>query len=238
VVEHSGSTAGYQAHLIRYPDQHVSVAVLCNSSSARATQYAHAVGELFLGDAANKTTPAGAHALTQAEIDRAAGVFRDTSTGMITTLVADKNELRIERGPALVATSPTHFTTEAGDQIELNGRALRSVDAFGTVNSYERVTAFNPTRDQLQDLTGVYVSDEAETTLTVALEGDALVARRRPDATLKLTPVYADAFTAPQLGLVIFRRDASGRVTQLSVAQDRVWDLRFARQPAGKSISQ
>ena len=238
VVEHSGSTAGYQAHLIRYPDQHVSVAVLCNSSSARATQYAHAVGELFLGDAVKKTTPAGAHALTQAEIDRAAGVFRDSSSGMMMTLVADKNELRIERGPALVATSPTHFTTEAGEQIELNGRALRSVDAFGTVNSYERVTAFNPTRDQLQDLTGVYVSDEADTTLTVALEGDALVARRRPDATLKLTPVYTGAFTAPQLGLVIFRRDASGRVTQLSVAQDRVWDLRFARQPAGKSISQ
>jgi hypothetical protein len=54
------------------------------------------------------------------------------------------------------------------------------------------------------------------------------VIRRRPDATFKLTPVYADAFDVPRLGLVIFRREA-GRVTALSVVEDRVWDLRFSR---------
>jgi CubicO group peptidase (beta-lactamase class C family) len=238
IVEHSGSTAGYQAHLVRYPDQHVSVAVLCNSSSATATQYAHKVGELFLADSIRTTTSPAASAATQADIDRTAGVFRETSTGMTVTLVAGKDELRLERGPALVAVSPTRFTTEGGDQVQLEGGALRVVDAFGTVNSYERVTAPHPTRDQLQDLAGVYASDEAETTLTIAFDGDSLVARRRPDSTLKLTPVYADAFSAPQLGLVIFRRDGSGRVTELSVVQDRVWDLRFARQPASKSVSQ
>jgi CubicO group peptidase (beta-lactamase class C family) len=42
-VNHSGSTAGYRAFLTRYPDQHVSVAVLCNAGNANATQYAHAV---------------------------------------------------------------------------------------------------------------------------------------------------------------------------------------------------
>jgi hypothetical protein len=45
----------------------------------------------------------------------------------------------------------------------------------------------------------------------------------------QFTPVYADAFSVPQLGLVIFRRE-SGKVTALSVVQDRVWDLRFARR--------
>ena len=63
----------------------------------------------------------------------------------------------------------------------------------------------------------------------MAQSGESLVIRRRPDTTLKLTPVYADAFDVPQLGLVIFHRDG-GRVSGLSVSQDRVWDLRFARQ--------
>src|SRR5687768_6670029 len=39
-VSHSGSTAGYRAHLVRYPKQHLSVAVLCNVASGNATQYA------------------------------------------------------------------------------------------------------------------------------------------------------------------------------------------------------
>ena len=81
------------------------------------------------------------------------------------------------------------------------------------------------------------MSDEAETTLTAAIDGGALVIRRRPDTTLTLTPIYADAFTAPQLGLVIFRR-TGGRITGLSVVQDRVWDLRFARQVAPVKSSQ
>ena len=86
---------------------------------------------------------------------------------------------------------------------------------------------------------GTYVSDEAETTLTVVANGDSLVIKRRPDATMKLTPIYADAFTAPQLGLVIFRRDArAARVAALSVVQERVWDLRFTRQPAPMKSSQ
>jgi hypothetical protein len=44
-----------------------------------------------------------------------------------------------------------------------------------------------------------------------------------------LTPLYADAFSAPQLGTIIFRRDAAGRVNALSIVEGRVWDMRFPR---------
>src|SRR5205823_4092376 len=67
-VDHSGSTAGYRAHLARYPDQHLSIAVLCNASTAAATQYARAISDLYLADRA-KTPAATApgHALSDAE---------------------------------------------------------------------------------------------------------------------------------------------------------------------------
>ena len=55
-VSHSGSTAGYRAHLTRFPEQHVSVAVLCNVSSGNATQYAQTVAEMYLGDAIKAMT--------------------------------------------------------------------------------------------------------------------------------------------------------------------------------------
>ena len=56
-VGHSGSTAGYNAWLGRYPDYDLNVAVLCNSAAANGTQLAHAVADVYLGDAA-KATPA------------------------------------------------------------------------------------------------------------------------------------------------------------------------------------
>jgi len=60
------------------------------------------------------------------------------------------------------------------------------------------------------------------------------VLKRRPDTTIKLTPIYADAFSGTSLGIVIFRH-AAGRPTEFSVVQDRVWDLRFAKRQQGGS---
>jgi hypothetical protein len=56
------------------------------------------------------------------------------------------------------------------------------------------------------------------------------VLKHRPDVTIRLTPLYPDAFGAGQLGTVIFRRDGSGHATAFSVVQDRVWDMRFQRK--------
>jgi hypothetical protein len=53
--------------------------------------------------------------------------------------------------------------------------------------------------------------------------------KRRPDTVLRMRPAGKDAFAVPSLGTVTFIREG-GRVTQLSVKLDRVWDLRFARR--------
>jgi CubicO group peptidase (beta-lactamase class C family) len=239
-VEHSGATAGYRAHLARYPDQHVSVAVLCNVSSGEATQYASAVADLFLGDRLQNTpAPAATYTLSTGDLDRLAGVYRNTETGMSLELSRDQDGLRAQRYGRLVSASGSRAVAASGATWEFDGRGgARVTDPFGTIDVLERVAPARPTVDELKQLAGTYSSDEAETVLTIAVDGDSLIAKRRPDTTLKLTPVYADAFSAPQLGLVIFRRDASRRVTELSVVQDRVWDLRFARQQPARSVSQ
>ena len=251
-VDHSGSTAGYRADLARYPDQHLSVAVLCNVSSGNATQAGHAVADVYLGDRAKAPAPpAPTYTLTAADMDRTAGLYRHTTTGVPLTISRGADGLRVERGQSdglnptagqrLIAMSASRLVTATGQTWDVDDHGdrggARMTDAFGRVDAYERVPAAKPAADQLNDLAGAYVSDEAETTLTAAIDGDSLVIRRRPDTTLKLTPVYADAFSAPQLGLVIFRR-AGGRVTGLSVVQDRVWDLRFARQMTPVKSSQ
>jgi CubicO group peptidase (beta-lactamase class C family) len=249
-VDHSGSTAGYRAHLARYPDQRVSVAVLCNVSSGNATEALHAVADLFLGDRIKEPAlPEPVHTPAADEVDRTAGLYRNIVTGVPLTIARSSNGLRVERGQAdglnpargqaLVAAAASRYVTASGQRWEFDGRGGgRVTDSLGTVDVYERVAPVRPGADQLQEFAGTYSSDEAETILTVAVRGESLVVKRRPDTELKLTPIYADAFDAPQLGLVIFRRDGR-RVTGLTVSQDRVWDLRFVREnPAGRRTSQ
>jgi hypothetical protein len=165
--------------------------------------------------------------LTEAEATRLAGLYRDVAEATTLTITRDQSGLRAG-GTSLIAMSPSRFVV-GNTTFEFDAKRLRVTDQYGTVETYERVDPAKPTREQLSALAGIYASDEIETSLTVALDGEALVIKRRPDATFRLTPVYADAFTAGGLGFVVFRRDTAGRVTSMSVMQDRVWDLRFAR---------
>lgn len=47
-VEHSGSTAGYRADLLRFPGKGLAIAVLCNAASAMPTQYANQLVDSLL----------------------------------------------------------------------------------------------------------------------------------------------------------------------------------------------
>ena len=110
-VSHSGSTAGYQAFLTRFPDQRLSVAVLCNVSNAQATQYAHAVADLYLGDRLKPAAPVtSTHTLTGGEGDRFVGQWIG-STGVPFTIAKDKDGLRLGRSTRLFAISPMALIT-------------------------------------------------------------------------------------------------------------------------------
>lgn len=232
-VSHSGSTAGYNAFLTRFPDQHVSVAVLCNASSAQATQYAHAVADVFLADRLKPSEPTATYTLTAADIDSIAGQYRSAS-GVPITFAREKDGLRAGPFGMLLPQSSMRFLTSGGQVWERDAYGLRLTDEFGTVQEYAHAAPWKPTPEQLALLAGTYTSDEAEVSLTAAVEDGGLVLKRRPDTIIKLTPLYQSAFSGGSLGTVIIQRYAEGAPFELSVVQDRVWDLRFTRrQQAG-----
>jgi CubicO group peptidase (beta-lactamase class C family) len=231
-ISHSGGTAGYRAYLARYPEQHASVAVLCNASSANAGQYVHDVADLYLAPYLKPASVPPAHRASVEELKVAAGLYRHTTTGEPLTVTMEDGRLRVQPGGALIALASGRFGNSSGSvtvDVEDQGRRLRVSYRNGTRAMYERTAPFTPAAAQLADYAGVFTSDEAETALTVAVEGGDLVIRRRPATTGKLTPVYADAFRSPS-GFVRFHRDASGRVTELSLVGGRVWDMRFRKQ--------
>lgn len=49
-VRHSGSWAGYRAHLLLFPEQRFAVAVLCNRADAQTRRRVEAIAGIFLGE--------------------------------------------------------------------------------------------------------------------------------------------------------------------------------------------
>ena len=144
-VDHSGGTAGYVTHLVRYPDQRVSVAVLCNVNTASATNYAKDVAALFLGDLKEPAAPTAAHTLTAEESARLAGLYRAPLPIGVIRVEADKDGLSIRGIGRLIPQTATRFVTADRRTLEFDGRGgLRGADEFGTVTELERVEPATP----------------------------------------------------------------------------------------------
>src|SRR6266446_1106146 len=48
IVSHAGADAGYRADLIRFPDQHFSVALLCNLDSINPSALSRRIADIYL----------------------------------------------------------------------------------------------------------------------------------------------------------------------------------------------
>lgn len=157
-VGHSGSTAGYRAHLVRYPDQRVSVAVLCNVSSGTATQYAHAVADIYLGSAITtaaapaapqRQLPPASFKPTAAQLESYAGTYSSDEAEAVFTIVVEGESLVLKRRPdARITLRPTvDDTFNAGSGIGTVKFLRTGAHVTGLSVSQDRVFDLRFTRE-------------------------------------------------------------------------------------------
>ncbi len=159
-VSHSGSTAGYRAFLTRFPEQHVSVAVLCNAGDAYASQVAHAVSDIYLGDRIDENAPRPAaipetrgptadlrrdasYKPSAADLAAFTGVY--TSAEVETTLTVELRDVRLVitgRPDRVVPLGP-----HSPDRFEASGLGLVTFHRAGGA-----VTGLGVTQDRVWDL--------------------------------------------------------------------------------------
>jgi CubicO group peptidase (beta-lactamase class C family) len=233
-VSHTGSTAGYRAFLTRYPDQGLTVAVLCNHAGA-GVALGHRVADIYLGSAASDPATLKAVSLAPNILTARAGMYRDAATGQPVRLSVRDGKLVDEQGTEVVALSPTVFRNGNGGRVVFevapDGRTqtMRLLQEDGDTLLFLPVEPHSPGPNDLTALAGTYTSDEAATTLTVVHERGKLFLRQRPALSLELRPAYRDVFEVPTGDVVRFVRDGSGKVTEMSLFLGRVRDLRFRR---------
>ena len=126
-VFHSGSTAGYRAHLNRFPAARISVAVLCNGSDGDASRAASRVSDLFLGPNLKPAPPAPPAATppaaltpapSAAQLSALAGTYWSEEAETMLTADVDQGVLVLKRRPDTVikmtAIGPDKFRGTIG----------------------------------------------------------------------------------------------------------------------------
>jgi len=241
-VGHGGSFIGFRAQFIRFPDERLSFAVLCNDATANPEQLANRVADLYLGNRladASRPLPSGPSvALTPAQLDRWIGRY-ELGPGAVAEVTRRGDTLRISAGATtarLQAVSDSVFRADGlpGEfvfQRLANGPGLLASGFGMTAPAARLIERPPPTAAELAEYAGRYVSDELDTWAVLAATGDTLWARMRWSDPRALRPLGRDVFLA-QGSRVEFVRDGRGRVTGFKLSAARTLNLWFAKEPS------
>ena len=230
-VSHGGATAGYQTFLARYPDNKVSVAVMCNGTSPGAGGIAANITDEIFGPYPEtpKTDPAN---ISDDELKRFVGIYRSEKTHAPARFVIENGVSRWS-GSRLVPKGEGQFAV--GDNqlkftFDKDGKPMfaETVDSDGEVRRFVPETAWTPTADNLASFKGDWFSEEAGATISLVVEGDKLFFKQRPATSLQMQPLYKDHFDV-QGYVAWFTRDKSGKVSGMHVGASRMRDMPFVR---------
>lgn len=240
-VSHGGATSGYRAGLVRFPDQQLSVAVLCNVTSANAVGHALDAAEVFLGDLTQADSdddlPQGIQ-LSGDQLRAHIGPYSSTIRPARSILTFADGQLRIggANGTVLTPWSETefHIGAEGGPYLVFTGPVMGKRQGFelryegGVVDAFVPAGEWTSTEEALQEYTGTYKSEDAQVTMEVTLEEGGLVLVHPELGPARLRASHLDTF---MLGgrLIRFRRLAGGAVYEMSIAEQRIYDMRFGK---------
>ena len=236
-ISHGGATAGYRAYLTRFPDERVSVAVLCNAGTANTSRVAHDVADLYLGSAAETGAAPDGHRLGRRATGR---TWSATSVGPSEATwcrsCAREDGLRVAGGPQFVPTAPGRFDY-GGSAAEIFP-AVRDAGHARARHREQRVRGHLRAGDSREaQPRSNWRSTPAPTglpkwrpTCTSSSKGARWRSSAVPTVRRRCgrsTPTHS---TRPS-GSVRFARDGAGHVTHVRLGTGRAWDVRFARVP-------
>ena len=251
-VDHAGADAGYRSDMTRFPEQHFSAAVLCNSAEANPSALVRSVADIFLSDrltsnasdTADHPASSDALALTSDEMSEFSGTYWNAHDDAFMNVFEKNSKLMFSGGgPESYELRPTDKTTfhiagvPWGDAVVVHfvpsasGKPRRFERKYRDDKPvvYEAVEAFAPTPVQVSEYAGAYVSDEIDPVYRIDVDNGNLRLMRLKHEPDLLKPAVQDAFFG-EIGTVRFTRDSHHGVSGFILNGDRVRDFHFTKR--------
>jgi CubicO group peptidase (beta-lactamase class C family) len=232
-IWHDGETAGYEAFLTRYPDQHLSIALLCNTGAeADTTSLADRITDLLLpqpgvslSSKTQKATPPAA------VLGPYAGTFFSVRTGFPMRLQARDGGLQRVSDGSLFSAVGAGLFRDVDSTVTFRGHD-RFVRAFadGRRAVFQRVQTWDPGPKELLSFAGRYRSEEALATYVVRIVDGHLVIAQDDRQWNAVAPdvLSFDTFSTPH-AVYHFIRNSNGKPISLEISNLGVYSLPFRR---------
>ena len=231
-VSHGGATAGYQTFLARYPENKVSVGVMCNGTSPGAGGIAASITDEIFGPLPGnpKIEPAR---VSDDELKTLVGIWRNEKTHAPARFAIENGTPRWSGGRVIPMGGGKFIggNNELKFTFDKDGKPIsaETTDDGGEVTRFVPEKEWTPTPADLASFKGDWFSDEAGAAFTLAVDADKLFIKQRPATSLMMQPLYKDHFGVQGGYVVWFTRDQDGKVNGMHVGTSRMRDMLFVR---------
>ena len=233
VVRHGGAWAGYRAELMRFPQQHTSIAVLCNVAQSvpetRANRVADVVVAKALGPAPEKRVDNGAITLASERQQQYVGVYRNDKDQYQRIELKDGKLWLADYGIELIPLSFNKFGLKLTDgTISFSeGQMVLQLLATEKPEKYALIQTRAP--KDLAQFTGDFYSAELDATWQLRVQDGQLTAHVKhsdsPDISLR--PINETTFTL-EGGSLRFENDGAGP-KRAFLTVDRIRNIEFVK---------
>ena len=251
-IRHGGGFVGFRSGLNRYPDYHLSVAVLCNYADTNPTGLARSVASLFLSEKEDKgdsTDQVEAQPnevsdvveVSVTDLERLVGDYWHAEDLTLRSIVIDDDSLFYSRGGenrtrldplgngrflmADVSAVVNVRFEPLGEKPQAMIVEVEGEEPF-RLKSFDRAA---PSEEELLAYVGSYYSDELGYVLVLRSSGEMIVADRRSE-NIPFRPLQKDIFIADTGVVLMYERNSDGGVSGLRLNAGRVRNVKFIRQ--------
>ena len=250
-VGHGGADAGYRSNIVRFPDQHVGISVLCNAAETNPSALSNQVADILLAKdlkapaaPAKETAKAPPIPLTPDQLVAIPGIYWNRENDYFTHITVKDNKLLADFGGndlhELQQFAPSRFHL-AGvpwtDSVEFHfdpaqdGKPayMEQTPEGGKPRISESVPAFDPTAAQLTEYPGAFVSEEIDPVYRISIQDGKLTLNRLKQKPDTLLPATKDVFTG-DIGTLRFTRDAKHQISGFILDAGRIQNFKFTKR--------
>jgi CubicO group peptidase (beta-lactamase class C family) len=226
-VNHSGSTAGYRAWLAYYPDKKLSVVILSNDGSFGPVAAGRQVAGVFIPAVKTNSSRPKAMTIDESDLKKFSGIYKEVRGYDVMNIEYKNNKLWLGSRELTALHKDTIFLDNM--RIAFKKKSSLIVNPFTDSSTYKIVLPPDSTARTLQTFAGQYYSKDTDANWIVEFKEGSLSVKQGNLVSFKLIPVFKDAFSTGNNGLVEFLRDRKGKVASLQISIPRAERIPFLK---------
>lgn len=230
-ISHDGATASYRAYLETFPQLHLSIAILSNTSQFNIDNVENTIRKIFVPDKTEKVIKTDSVInLSNAYLNSLAGMYLNERNRSTFHLSVKEDTLILDNYLPLRASSKHIFKAD-NFLLEING-TKGSYIPFSPRDTihFTKVNPVNLSKENIAIYEGKYFSGETNSLVTIHSDSSKLLIRLNVDKDYELLPTYKDAFTINELGCnVQFIRSSQNKILTIQFYFWRTLGIEFKR---------